>query len=188
MPLGNRIALANLWLLEGVVKSQLAKSPASAALLHTTIAPTMLQGSVKENVLPMKAMAVVNFRIIPGETSAGVLEYCKKTIDDARVKIRPLELINDPSPVSDPDAPSFAVLKRTVRQIFPEAVVAPFLNVAGSDTIHYAPISENIYRFAPVHVKADDLKRLHGIDERIAVANYEKMVRFYIQLIKNSAQ
>lgn len=188
MPLGNRLALANLWLLDRVVKSQLAKSPASAALLHTTIAPTMLQGSIKDNVLPMKAVAVVNFRIIPGETSAGVLEYCKKAIGDPRVEIKPLGPIDEPSLVSDPDVPSFGVLKKTVRQIFPDAVVAPFLAVGRSDAKHYSAISKNVYRFAPYHLKADDLKRLHGVDERISVSNYEKMVRFYVQLIKNSVQ
>jgi carboxypeptidase PM20D1 len=65
-----KMAAANTWLFSPLLVSQTAKTPAGAAMLHTTIAPTMLKGSPKENVLPQDATAWINYRIAPGDSSA----------------------------------------------------------------------------------------------------------------------
>ena len=187
MPFGNRVALANLWLFSGLLKSQLSKSPPMAAALHTTIAPTMLQGSVKENLLPIRATAVVNFRILPGDTIKSVLAHCEKVIDDPRVRMKTLGWADDPSPVSDINSTSYLNLQKTIRQMFPTVVVTPFLGLGATDARHYTGVSENIFRFCPVWYKGDDIKRAHGTNERIAVSNYENVVKFFIQLVKNSS-
>ena len=70
------MALANLWLFGPVVRRQFLGAPATAAMLRTTTAVTMLRAGVKENVLPADAAAVVNFRIIPGESTESVTELC----------------------------------------------------------------------------------------------------------------
>jgi carboxypeptidase PM20D1 len=66
-------------------------------------------------------------------------------------------------------------------------VIAPGLSVASTDSRHYVAITANIYRFLPVRMEAEDLERLHGANERLAVAAYEKLIRFYAQLILNAA-
>ena len=64
--------------------------------------------------------------------------------------------------------------------------MAPYLVVAGTDTKHYQDISDNIYRFVPMRFTSNDLGRIHGTNERISVDNFEEMIKFYIQLIRNS--
>jgi carboxypeptidase PM20D1 len=78
----HRLALANLWLFRPLVLGRLEDMPDTNALVRTTTAPTMLEGSIKENVLPVRPRAVVNFRIRPGETIASVTEHVRRTIDD----------------------------------------------------------------------------------------------------------
>jgi carboxypeptidase PM20D1 len=187
MSFAMRMVFANLWLLGGLVKRQLAASPATNALIRTTTAATMFEAGVKENILPGKARAVVNFRVLSGDSMASVIEHVRQTVDDPRVKIELLtELKSEPSFVSDSDSPSFRALVRTIRQVFPEVVVTPGLVLGATDSRHYAALSSNIYRFSPIWVRPEDLDRVHGTDERISVENYEQVVRFYIQLIRNS--
>ncbi|MCU0845620.1 MAG: M20 family peptidase [Spirochaetes bacterium] len=186
MSFTNRLILGNMWLLGGVLKSQLLKSSTMAAAIRTTTAPTMLQGSVKENILPMMATAVVNYRILPGDTMESVIKRAEKIISDSRVKIRALEGGSDPSPVSDTESASFSTLQKTIHQLFPGAIVSPYLVLGATDSRYYTGVSANVYRFTPLSLKNEDLKRMHGTNERISVANYEQVVQFFIQLIKNS--
>ncbi len=185
MPFGNKIALANLWLLEGLVKSQLTKSLSMAAMLHTTIAPTMLQGSIKENVLASKAVGIVNFRLAPGDTCDSVTEHVKKSINDSRVQIKPLQADN-PSQISDRSSLGYKNIEKTIRQVFPDTYVAPYLVMGATDSRHYANVTDSIFRFSPSINKPEDIARLHGTNERMSTANYEQLIKFYIQLIQNA--
>src|SRR5262249_42930138 len=128
MSLTRRVALANLWLFGGVVARQLADSPATNALIRTTTAPTMLEGSVKENVLPARARAVVNFRIRPGESTESVLAPVRAVVRDPRVTIAPYgATLSEPSPESPTDSAEFRTLQQTIGEVFPDAIVTPSL-------------------------------------------------------------
>jgi carboxypeptidase PM20D1 len=179
-----RVALSNLWLFGPVVEKQLAKGPGTNAMLRTTTAVTIFKAGNKENVIPGAAEATVNFRILPGETRQTVMAH-------VRSKVGPdFELLElpggvDPTPVTSTASNSYQVIARTLRSQFPGTVVAPALYIAASDSQHFVPIADNIYRFSPVRAKPEDLPRLHGTNERIAVANLGELVRFYHQLLRN---
>jgi carboxypeptidase PM20D1 len=182
-----RMIFANTWLFGPLIERQLAASPSSDTLLRTTTAPTMFEGSIKDNVLPIRARAVVNFRIFPGETVDSVTERVQSLIDDSRVHIEPFSnFIENPSPVSPTGAPAFGILQRTIRQVFSDVVVAPFLTVVTTDSRYYQRLSENVYRFQPVRLLQEDLPRIHGANERISIEGYADSIRFFRQLILNS--
>jgi carboxypeptidase PM20D1 len=183
-----RVALANQWLTRPLIKRQLSAAPATAALLRTTTAPTIFEGGVKENVLPAQARAVVNFRILPGDSIDSVLQHVRQTIGDPRVQIGGLKTTaaSEPSPVSPTSAPAFQLVARTIREIFPAAVVAPALVIGATDSRHYAKVAPNIYRFAPLWLAPEDLERIHGTNERLSVESFVRCVKFYRQLIRNS--
>ncbi len=182
-----RLVLANLWLFGPLVERRLAATPAMNAAMRTTTAVTMCEGGVKENVLPSRARGVVNFRILPGDTVATVEEHVRQTVADPRVQVRTLEWASDPSAISPVEAASFRLVQRTIRQVFPGTVVAPSLVLGATDARHYQALSENIYRFVPFRLTAEDLHRIHGTDERISVEDYAQLVAFYIQLLRNVA-
>jgi carboxypeptidase PM20D1 len=189
MPFGKRLVLANLWLFEPLVAKTLSKSAEMNAMLRTTAAPTMLSAGVKENVLPAGATAVVNFRILPGETVDEVIARVEKIVADPRVTIRAREVRSEPSPVSDVDSASYRMLERTIRQTAGGALlIAPYLVAGATDSRHYNDLADNIYRYSFLRLAPEDVVRIHGTDERIAVENYREVIRFYYQLLRNSQE
>ncbi|HSL23967.1 MAG TPA: M20 family peptidase [Vicinamibacterales bacterium] len=188
-PFAQRAAFANLWLTRALVTRSLQRTPTTNAMLRTTTAVTMFQAGTKDNVLPSHARAVVNFRILPGDSVAGVVEHVRRTVDDDRVEVKTTGRFSaEPSAVSSTDAGSYRILERTIRSVTPDAIVAPYLVVVVTDARYYAGLSGNVYRFLPVRLMSRDLERMHGADERIAVRNYENVIRTYRQLILNAAR
>ncbi|MFP4501026.1 MAG: M20 family peptidase [Candidatus Hydrogenedentota bacterium] len=182
-----RLVMANLWLFEPLVTWQFAAQPATNAGIRTTTAPTMFEAGTKENVLAQSARAVVNFRIMPGESIATTLAHVRETIGDARVTVTRLPTPGDPSPVSPAEGAAWEAVTTSIRQVFPEAVLAPGLMLGGTDTPHYQDVTQATYRFLPVVFQTEDLERLHGTNERLAVNDYLALVRFYQQLMRNAA-
>lgn len=186
MPFTQRMVISNRWLFKGVLLNMYSKSNSGNALVRTTTAPTIFNSGIKDNVLPSRATAVFNFRILPGETTQGVLDHLKETIADDRVKIRTLPFFSEPSPVSPVNNAPFNAIEKTIRQTFPAAIVAPNLVIGATDSRYYTAVSGNVYRFLPLITDSKDLERFHGIDERIKVEDYKDVIRFYYQLLKNT--
>lgn len=185
LPWLKRVALSNLWLFESMVKSQMEARPSSDALLRTTIAPTMLKGSDKENVLPHIASALVNFRLLQGTSVEQVVTSLRKRIADDRVKVEIKgPVTSEPSTVSAIVGPVFDDIHRSIRESFPDALVAPSLVLGATDSRHYRDLTPNIYRFIPVRLEVADIARIHGKDERIAVKHYQESITFYTNLLR----
>ena len=184
-----RMVFSNMWLFGPVVQYILESSPDSNATLRTTAAATIFQAGTKDNVMPSQAKAVVNFRLLPGDTIASVTEHVRKVVNDPRVKMQPLpgEAPAEASPRSSAESPEFRLLQKTLAQVYPDAVVAPFVFVGGTDSKHYAALTQNIFRFAPMVLESEDIARIHGTNERIGVGNFARMVEFYSQLMRNAA-
>lgn len=175
LPFFQKVAFANPWLL---------KKPVLEALnAHTTTAPTIIDGGIKNNVIPTVAEATVNFRILPGETIASVQEHIKNTISD-KIKVEPVGFLTNPSPVSSIDSDAYKILEKTIRSMFPNSVVVPGLLGGGTDSRYFYDISEDVYRFYPIRLNPNNRTRFHGIDEKISKANYKELVEFSYHLIK----
>lgn len=186
MPFYARAIFANKWLFKGVILKIYEGGTNSNALVRTTTAPTIFTAGVKDNVVPTKAEAVVNFRTLPGETSADVIAHLKKVMEDDRVSITLLDGLKEPAPVSPVDVPGFATIHATLKQVYPEALVAPTMMIASSDSRKYIDVSKNIYNFAPMIVTSGDLESIHGLDERNKIEDYKRGIGFYYQLLRNS--
>jgi len=187
MPFVQRLAMENQWAFGPLVAGQLTGAPTSNAMVRTTAAPTVIKGGIKDNVLPQEASAVVNFRVLPGDSIAGVTRHVKTAIDDPGIAVEVFGTANEPSEVSDMGSESFRVLRRTVREVFPKVVVAPALVIAATDSRHYRDVADNTYRFLPVSLTAERLAGMHGTNERLETESYADLIRFYIQLLRNSA-
>ncbi len=185
MALPMRLVVANRWLADPLLRSRLAAAPSTNALLRTTLATTIFDAGVKANVLPRQARAVVNARLRPGDRAEAVRAHLEAVIGDPRVRVSLLPGAVEASPVSDSQGEAFRLLARSIRQIFPRAAVAPGLVLAGTDAKHYVGLSDSVFRFAPMRLAAEDLARLHGVDERVSHEDYGDFVRFYLRLIEN---
>jgi len=188
MSFGPRLVMVNRWLLGGILARKFGATPQGNAMLRTTTAPTVLQAGVKENVLPSSARALVNFRILPGDSVESVVEHVRRAVHDSRISVQPLaETMSNPSGVTSVDGGPFQVLARTIRQVVPAAVVTPWLVVGATDSRHYARLTPNVLRFTGMAIGKDDVRRVHGTDERVGVQAYADAVRIYIQFLKNAA-
>ena len=187
-PFAQRLVFANLWATTPLVIRKLETSPTTNAMVRTTTAVTMFQAGTKENVLASRARAVINFRILPGDSKARVLEHVRNVVDDERVAVTSAGAFSaEPSAVSSTDSESFRMIERTIRSVAPGTMVAPYLVVVVTDARYYGDLSSNVFRFMPVQLAPADLARMHGTNERVAVQDYERAIRIYRQLIVNAA-
>ncbi|HET9361508.1 MAG TPA: M20 family peptidase [Vicinamibacterales bacterium] len=188
LPLLQRTMLANLWLTRPLLLRRLEKNSGTNAMVRTTAAPTIFQAGTKDNVLPADAMAVVNFRILPGDTVATVVEHVTRVVGDDRVSVKTAgRFAAEPSEVSSIDSEAFRTLERTIRSVAADVIVAPYLVVVVTDARYYGGLSRNVFRFLPLRLTSRELERMHGIDERIGIREYEAAIRTYRQLLIDAA-
>ena len=187
-PFARRAVFKNVWLTRPLVLRKLQETPTTNAMVRTTTAATMFTAGTKENVLASHARAVVNFRIHPGDSIAGVLQHVQNTVDDERVDVRLAPgFTAEPSAVSRTDSDMYRTVQQTIQSLAPTTIVAPYLVVVVTDARYFAPISDNVLRFLPVRLEPADLQRMHGTNERLSIKDYEWAIRFYRQLILNAA-
>jgi carboxypeptidase PM20D1 len=181
-----RLLFSNLWLTAPLIARELEKSPTSNAMLRTTAVPTILQGGERENVIPGRASVVINYRLMPGDTSEAVIEHVQGVLQGLDVAIERLPKGSEPSTVSSTGSWGYQLVSRAMRELQPGTVVAPGLLLGGTDSIHYMDLTDTVLRFRPVHATAKDLPKFHGTNESLGVENYAQMIQFYERLIRLS--
>ncbi|MDR1355688.1 MAG: M20/M25/M40 family metallo-hydrolase [Propionibacteriaceae bacterium] len=179
-----RFALQNTWLLGGLVKSLLANSAETNAMLRTTCAPTMARASDAENVLPQTATVNINVRLLAGDTIDSVAAHFRKLAGDMPVEIRPLSR-TEASPVSPSSGEFYEQIEKLTQKWFPDAIVVPYLVMGGTDSRKYADSSDHIYRFTPIQVTNEEKNAIHNRDESISIENYAGMVHFFEALLES---
>lgn len=185
MPFFKRMVFANLWLLEPFAKIALENKPSTNALIRTTTAETMLTAGVKDNVLAQEAKATVNFRILPGDSVEQVKAHINSALAELQLSYTlEFDSVSEATNVAAMDTESFVKLAQSVGKVFPGVVLTPGLTVTATDSRHFASISKNIYRFAPFKVNSEELKSIHGSNERISIRDYGNMINFYETLIR----
>jgi len=184
MSFWQRLVVANRWLFANLLLRQLQQTPRGNALLRTTFAPTIFQAGIKENVIPARVHALVNVRLLPGDTPEQVLEYLRQILPDRRIQIRQHSLLSLPSPVTDPSSPAFQAVARSIRAVFPEARVVPYLVLGATDSRHYTGLTSTILRFTPVRLTPEEYATFHGTNERIPVREVLRAVRFFVTLLQ----
>ncbi len=179
-----RMIFANLWCFKPVLNlvGRLSGGELNA-MMRTSVALTMFEGSKAYNVLPPHGFFGANLRLMPGETLESAMEQLKKSIGNEKIDITLLEG-NDPSPCSDTSGPAWNCVKTAIRQTWPEAVVSPYLMLACSDSRHYNRITDKVYRFSPMHLSKEERKMIHGNNERVPVETLCKTVQFYLRLLQ----
>ncbi|MDA3938153.1 MAG: M20/M25/M40 family metallo-hydrolase [Spirochaetia bacterium] len=180
------LVFSNLWLFAPIVKLIFKKSPSTAAMVRTTQAVTILKGSKKDNILPDRAEAIVNVRILPGQTKTKILKRMRSVVNDPLISVEFMNENDASNPVSESSSKEsgYIKIKNTVNKVYPEGIVSPFLVTATTDSRHYKDITENIYRFVPMVLTGDDLKKIHGFNESISIENYTLIINFFTELMK----
>ncbi|WOX04618.1 M20 family peptidase [Microbulbifer pacificus] len=168
---------------------EMAAQQVTRAMLHTTIAVTMFNAGIKDNVLPPSATAVVNFRIAPGDSKEGVIAHVKQAIDDDRVQIKDISASTPPTNIADPYGSGYKMLEKTIRQTWGnDLIVSPFFVIGGSDSKHFQarPFAPNVYTITGIQLESmEEFGGFHGVNERILVDEYGRSIAFFYQLMNN---
>lgn len=187
MPFGKKVLFANRWLFGGLIESALRAQPSTAAMLHTTVAPTMLSASVKDNVLPIQAVATINLRVHPRDSIEQIEQYMKAVISDERVDVV-VQRGQAASRISSAEAAGFRDIADSATATYGSLVVTPGLTVAGTDSRRYETVADNSYRFNPMLVTREDVHGFHGTNERVSIDNMVKATNFYSLLITQAGE
>jgi carboxypeptidase PM20D1 len=182
-----KMAVANAWLFGPVLVKQFSASPAGASALHTTIAPTMLKGSPKENVLPQAATAWINYRIDPSNSAAEVIDRARTAVQGIPVQLAWDAPPREPTPVSSTTSAGWKVVA-AVAAVTSHAPVAPALVTAGTDSRNLQPVAQDVYRFQPLVLSIDGTEMIHGTNEHMTLKNLALMTDFYARLIATAAR
>ena len=182
-----KIVAANPWLFGGLIKAQLAETPAGAAQLHTTIAPTMLQGSPKENVLPQEAFGLINYRLAPWDRSADVLAHAKAATARLPVTFSWERPPHEPSPVSSTTSQGWKLIRAAAEAEAPGVPVTPYMVVGGTDSRFLNEVSQDTYRFQALRLSTKDTAMIHGTNEHVSIENLTTMIRFFTRLVATAA-
>lgn len=195
-----RMVFANMWLFRPLVGRILASGSETGPMVRSTYALTQLMGSPARNVLPSQASANLNVRIAPFEGVAAALDRARKQAqaecsssgvpdDCITVGFSKDSLINEPSPFSPYDDAAFDYIRRCVAGVYPEAGVCPYVQSSCSDARSFTKICHRVYRFAAFIYSPEAREGLiHGTDERIAVEDYKRGVKFYVAFVRGLAQ
>jgi carboxypeptidase PM20D1 len=178
-----RFFLGNLWLTGGLVADRLSEDPLMNSFVRTTTALTMFNAGVKENVVPQRAEAKVNFRLLPGDTPETVISRITAVVNDPDIQISHDEWDQLPG-VSDYEGSGFAVIAQAVAVVYPEAVAVPSLMVATTDTRHYIDLTDNQYRFQGMMVATSQARSIHGTNEYLDIESYEDSIEVARQMMK----
>ncbi|KAA5541831.1 M20/M25/M40 family metallo-hydrolase [Roseiconus nitratireducens] len=192
MPLLQRTVLGNRWLFDGLIGWQFSRQPSTEGVVRSTMNVTQLFTRNPPNVTPAWAKATVNVRLLPGDTAEDARDHLLAITKDQQ--------LHDGSPaiectirqdikgqlVSSDECEEFATLQKTIHEVFPDVIVAAGLTSVSTDSSWYYGVTDKIYRFIPMRVRSEDMARIHGVNERLAVDNLAEIVRFYELLLRNS--
>ncbi|MDO7600432.1 MAG: M20 family peptidase [SAR86 cluster bacterium] len=186
MPFGYRFLFANRWLFGGLLDSQMSSTPVINAMIRTTTAPTMLSGSIKSNVLPIEATALINFRLHPRDSIESVTEHVRRVVGSDQVEVRALGGI-EASGVSSWESPGYEIISSSLSKVYGEVVSVPGIMIAASDTRHYSKVADNSFRFNPFSIVPEDMTGFHGTNESIAVDSFIAGIKTYVDIINEGS-
>ncbi len=179
-----RMIFANLWCFKGLLDIICKKSGGEMnALVRTTVAFTQMEGSTAPNVIPPQAKMVANLRLNPMDTVDSALSYIKSVIKDEDIELEVTSGMN-PSPLSRTDCDGWHKVSKAVISTWPGCIASPYLMVQCSDSRHYGPISDRVYRFSAMDLSREERGMIHGNNERIRLELIERSVEFFIRIMK----
>jgi len=178
---------SHLWLTGPVVEYQMSKDRLTNAYIRTTTALTMFNAGVKENVVPQRAQAKVNFRLLPGDTPDYVVATITDIVDDENIAIS-YDPWSAAAPVADYTGGGFAVIANATKAVYPDAVIVPSLLSGATDTRHYIDLVDNLYRYHGMLLATSQAKGVHGTDEFIDVESFKASIKIARQMIQLGSQ
>lgn len=187
MSFGMRLLLGNLWLFEPLLCFLLPRvNPLAGAMMRTTCAFTMAQGSPAYNVLPQQAWVTANMRCMPHQGTDESIEIIRDAAKKCGLDTQVLKA--DPACAEvDFNGDAFRLLEETMDKIYPGYGVAPYIMTGGTDArfYMYAGVVENALRFAPLEINKQQYTSIHAANENLSILALPPAVDFYQEFLRS---
>ncbi len=150
----------------------------ASSMLRTSISPTIIHGGFRENVIPADAEATLDVRALPDENMDAFIQTLNRLVNDPAVQIVPDYHDTRPAPApSSIHSEMFAALERAQQKVYPGAITLPLMVTGATDSAQLRAKGVNAYGIEPAGTD-EDLKRMHGNDERMGVRALGQFVEF----------
>lgn len=181
-----RLVFANLWCFLPVLKLICTKAGGELnALMRTTCCFTMMEGSQAANAIPTQAKMTANLRLSPRDTMETAQAYLRRVMKDEDIELHRIQG-TDPSPISPTSTPEWARVRAAVKETWPQAVPAPYMMVACSDSRHFCKICGNVFRFSAMELSKEERGCIHGLNERVPVEKIGRAAEFFTRVLLKS--
>lgn len=162
-------------ILDRMAKEQPGMVEFIRAMLRATIAPTIIHGGLKTNIIPSKCEGTFDCRILPGQTKESLMVEIREVLKDVDLEKLEFEFDKTDVPSESPiETPFYREIRNVLREFEPNCGVVPFMQTGGTDSRFLRELGCVCYGFGPMRVDlpVDEFLRMaHGIDERISVEN-----------------
>jgi len=181
-PFALRLVLGNLWLFKGLLCKISTKLGGEInAMMRTTTAATMATGSKQANVLPNESKARINMRLLNNTTADQALAYLQsQCAPDVTCEYI---ICQEASPYASTDSAAWRKVEKATGDTWTDAIVSPYLMIAGSDSRHFSRICRDVYKFSAMRLTKEERGLIHNDNERIPVEKIGKTVEFFHRLI-----
>lgn len=168
-------ALRHINLCRPLIIRILGSNNLTSAMVRSTIVPTICQAGSASNVLPPTSSAILNVRLLPGDTADDIVAHlhalAKKVNLDEKLSIEVLSC-NEPVRETNICAPTYQILSDMFQSQFPGVTIAPYLVTGATDSREYAKVAKDIFRIYPFKLTQAEIGTMHGIDENIKIDSY----------------
>ncbi len=178
-----RFASKHRKLCRGAILRRLSKYDRAGAMVKTTAALTMAEGSSRPNVLPRSASLTVNIRFSPDDEPDEIIGRLKKLLPEG-VRADVLGVI-PPSKVSGTDTDAYRAVSESMEKTL-GILPLPYPVIFGTDSRYFYGVARDVYHFSPFLSFAEDNKTIHSENERIAVDSFMKGIDIFEDLISKT--
>ena len=153
------------------VEERITASPELLAMFINTLNLTMLDAGIKANVIPAKSEAVIDCRLLPGQSKEAWIEQVRERIADDRISVE-LYSPDQGEPASVPwDTELFRTINDVVKEAMEDAVVVPGMTIGGTDNRFLRDRGVPAYGFIPCLLSPEERRGFHGNNEFLTVEN-----------------
>lgn len=151
-------------------------------MMRSTCVATQFAGGRSESALPTTAHAIIQCRVIPGESQADIEKTLLTLAGDPAIK-QTVVVPAEPGPETAPDPKILGTVERVAHGMWPQVAVAPSMSPGASDSLYARKAGIPSFGVDGIFLPLEE-SRLHGRDERVGIAEFNEGLEFSYRLMK----
>jgi acetylornithine deacetylase/succinyl-diaminopimelate desuccinylase-like protein len=166
------------------VEERIRQSPEMQAMFVNTLNLTMLNAGIKANVIPAKSEAVIDCRLLPGQSKDDWIRQVRERMADERIEVE-LYSPDQGEPERVPwDTELFRTINDVVKEAMEDAIVVPGMTIGGTDNRFLRAMGIPAYGFIPCLLSPEERRGFHGNDEFMTVENFQMGCELMYEIVR----